>query len=255
MYRYRIVESGCRVNGRPDPFRYHPELRNEITDPLQSFFRTFTTEVLAAQMRQLGLPLHWWHTDEEREVMRSQTLADHRDRDLWVFAYGSLMWDPAFRFAEVRRAHVPGYARHFILKDTLGARGTSNTPGLMAALDEGAGCDGLLFRIACEHIEEETEILWRREIVAPAYLSTFVEAVVADQPVTALAFIADHDTDVIEPNLTREEQIRYIATGTGFLGSSMDYLRNIHEKFRALDIHDEDVDALLRDVESFIRAT
>lgn len=242
------------MSAHTDPFSHHPELRNEIADPLQSFFRTFTIADLAARMQELGLPLNWWHTDEEREAMRAEALAGHRDEDLWVFAYGSLMWDPAFRFDEVRRARVPDYARRFILKDIYGARGTFDRPGLMAALDKGPGCDGLLFRIVCEHIEEETEVLWRREKVGPAYTSVFVEAIVSDQRITALTFVADHDAELIDANITREEQIHYVATGTGFLGSSMEYLRNIHQKFSALGIHDEDVAALLGDAESYIRS-
>lgn len=241
------------MSAHRDPFSHHPELRNEIADPLRSFFRTLTTADLAARMQGLGLPPNWLHADDAREAMRAEALAGHRDADLWVFAYGSLMWDPGFRFAEVRRARVPDHARRFILKDIYGARGTFDTPGLMAALDEGSGCDGLLFRIARAHIEEETEVLWRREQVGPAYTSVFVDAFLSDQRVRALTFVADHDAELIDANLTREEQIRFVATGKGFLGSSMDYLRNIHGKFAALGIHDEDVAGLLRDAESYVR--
>jgi len=240
------------MSAHPDPFSHHPELRNEIADPVQSFFRTFTTEVLAAKMQELGLSLNWWHTDDKREAMRLETLSGHRDADLWVFAYGSLMWDPAFQFIEVRRARVPDHARRFILKDIHGARGTFDTPGLMAALDKGSGCEGLLFRIAREHIEEETEVIWRREQVGPAYTPVFVEAIFSDQSVTALTFVADHDAELIDANLTREEQIHFVATGQGFAGSSMEYLRNIHRKFAALGIHDDDVAALLLDAESYV---
>jgi len=237
-----------------DPFSQHPELRDQIADPLQSFFRTFTTTDLAARMRELGLPLDWWHTDEKREAMRAETLAHCRDADLWVFGYGSLMWDPGFRFAEVLRARVPDHARRFILKDLYGARGTFESPGLMAALDKGPGCEGLLFRIARDDIEEETEVLWRREQIGPAYKSVFVEVLVSDRRITALTFVADHDAEMIDANLTREEQIHYVATGTGFVGTSMDYLRNIQEKFTALGIHDEEVAALLRDAEAYLRS-
>jgi cation transport regulator ChaC len=58
---------------------------------------------------------------------------------------------------------------------------------------------------------------------------------------------------LIDANLTREEQIRFVANGKRFVGSSMDYLSNIHKKFTALGIHDEGVAALLRDAESYIR--
>lgn len=235
-----------------DPFAHHPELRDQIGDPLQSFFRTFTTAVLAARMEQMGLPLGWWHPDEEREAIRAETLAGRREADLWVFGYGSLMWDPGVRFAEVRRAHVPGYARRFILKDLYGARGTFERPGLMAALDKGPGCEGLLFRIAREDIEQETEVLWRREQIGPAYKAVFVEAHTPDRTIEALTFVADHDAEMIDAGLARERQIEYVATGKGFAGTSMDYLRNVHQKFAVLGIDDEEVTGLLRDAEAYL---
>jgi glutathione-specific gamma-glutamylcyclotransferase len=163
-----------------------------------------------------------------------------------------LMWDPAIRFAEVRRARVPHYSRRFILKDIYGGRGTVDAPGLMAALDKGPGCDGLVFRVLREHVEEETAILWRREKIGPAYTPTFVEAVVADETVSALTFVADYNAELIDPNLTRDEQIHFFATGMGFFGPSIDYLKNIAKKFTALGIHDEDVTSLLRETEAYI---
>jgi len=241
----------------PDPFFHHPELRDEIADPLKSFMRTFTTADLAARTREMGLTKEWWYTDEEREAMRARFLDGHRDGDLWVFGYASLMWDPGFRFAEVRRARVPGYARRFILKDIHGARGTSDAPGLMAALDRsagcdgGEGCDGLVFRIARERVEEETEVLWRREKIGPAYTATFVEAFFADKSVNALTFVADHDAELIDASMTRQQQIHFLATGAGFLGTSLDYLRNIERKFAVLGIRDDDVAALLRESEAY----
>ena len=58
--------------------------------------------------------------------------------------------------------------------------------------------------------------------------------------------------EMIDANLTRQEQIHYLATGTGFLGSSYEYILNVHKKFVELGIHDEDVAALLRDTESYM---
>ena len=237
-----------------DPFAYHPELRDQIADPLQSFFRTFSIADLAARTKELGLSFEWWHPDEKREAIRANTLAGRRTSDLWVFGYGSLMWDPGIRFTEVRRAHVSDYARRFILKDLYGARGDHENPGLMAALDKGSGCDGLLFRIARDLIEEETEVLWRREQIGPAYKAVFVEANMTDSHVEALTFVADHDAELIDADLTREQQIHYAATGAGFAGTSFDYLRNIQAKFTALGICDEEVASLLHDTEAYINS-
>jgi cation transport protein ChaC len=235
-----------------DAFALHPELRSRIADPLSSPSRTLTTAKLAALCEQRGLPTGWWYADGEREAERVAFLAGRRDADLWVFGYGSLMWDPALRFEEVRRAHVAGYARRFILKDVYGGRGTAEAPGLMVALDRGPGCHGLAFRIARDTIEAETEILWRRERIGPAYRPVLVEAVAAGSRVMALTFVADHDAALIDTSLTRAQQAEYCATGTGFLGSSLDYLRNIHGQFAALGIEDEEVSGLLRDTEAYL---
>lgn len=191
-------------------------------------------------------------SEESREATRIQALANHSDQDLWVFAYGSLMWDPAIQFSEVRRAKVDGFSRHFILKDTFGARGSEEQPGLMAALDHGAGCEGLLFRISADRLEEETKILWQREMVAPAYLPEFVSATASGQEIQALTFVADHSADVIHPDLTRAQQVAYIATGAGFLGTSLDYLTGIAQHFETLCIHDADISALVEETNQYL---
>ncbi|WP_282604640.1 gamma-glutamylcyclotransferase [Pelagibius sp. Alg239-R121] len=233
-------------------FSHHPELEGKITDPRASFFRNFNIATVFSEKPELQWVLDELRSDSDREDSRMRTLADHRGGDLWVFAYGSLMWDPAFHFAEVRRATVPGYERRFVLKHTYGARGTREAPGLMAALDHGDCCEGLVFRIAAQDIETETEILWRREMIGHAYKPIFVAATLGDQTITALAFAANHSSDVICPDLTREEQICFIASGAGFLGTSMEYLGNIVSQFAALGVVDEDCSALLQEVEDYL---
>ena len=161
------------------------------------------------------------------------------------------MWDPAIRFAEVRRATIRGYARRFCLKDTLGGRGTAAAPGLMVALDDGQACEGLVFRIAIDHVDEESAILWRREQLVPAYQPVFAEASTAAGAVEALAFVADHAAALICPEMTRAEQVRYAATGKGFMGSSLEYLENLAAQFAALGIEDKDIACLLEEVRAF----
>jgi cation transport protein ChaC len=236
----------------PEAFVHHPELQGRIIDPMASFARTLHIPALAKRLRSQGLPVHWIHDEATREADRHATLAGRRDADLWVFAYGSLMWDPGFRFDALRRAHVPDHARRFILRDIYGGRGTPESPGLMAALDRGPGCDGLLFRIPAEALEEETMILWRRERIGRAYTAAFVTAHHAAGAVEALTFVADHEAELIAPDLTPAEQVRYLATGTGFLGSSLDYLRNVCAQCERLGIEDAEIAGLLREVEAYL---
>ena len=218
----------------PDPFVHHPELRGRIADPESSFFRTFDIEAELARDPALR---DWVYPEARRAAIRAEALAGHAG-DLWIFGYGSLMWDPALRFAEVRRAHVPGHARRLILVDTRGGRGTKEAPGLFATLDTGQGCEGLAFRIAAAEVEVETEILFRREMIAPGYLARFIPARIGDADIRVLAFVADHDVPDVRPDLTHEEQVRYVAHGVGDLGTSRDYLANIVAHFTHLGITD-----------------
>lgn len=238
------------MNSKVDPFAHHPELREKIADPLQSFFRDFNALEVFKKWPELHWVIEKLYTEEFRTASRNEVLSSHRDGDLWIFAYGSLMWDPAFLFNEVRRAKVPDHARRFILKDVWGGRGTSELPGLMAALDEGDGCDGLIYRISSDTIEAETANLWAREMVAPGYVPRFVNAQVGDTSVPALTFVANYEAESIHPNLTRDEQLRYLKTGTGVLGTSMEYLENIVCQFSVLGIVDQECSALLQEAKA-----
>jgi len=235
-------------------------LRDKIVDPEVSFYRTLTTDMIRGVMAQHGVSGAWLYSDDERDAMRRATMASHPQDDLWVFGYGSLMWDPGFRFQEVRRAHVPGHARCFILRDTEGGRGTKEAPGVMAALDtdpEGPGCDGLLFRIGAQEVDAESSILWQREIIGPSYIATFVTANTGtadtgDEAVTALTFLADHEADMIDATISRDDQIAFIATGSGFLGTSLEYLTNVHHQFSVLGITDPEVEYLVDATRSYL---
>ena len=234
-----------------DPFRHHPGLRGRITPPEDSFFRDFSTAKLEAMLAEKGLATGWWRSDAEREANRRDTLAIRPTPDLWVFAYGSLMWNPAFLFAEVRHGRVDGYARSFCLYDTRGGRGTKEQPGLMAALDKGEHCHGLVFRIAADLVEAESRILFKREMLMGSYVPGFVSCETGLGAVEALTFVANHAAPHIRTDIPHADKVRYIATGTGRLGSSREYLENLADQFEALDIDDPEVFGLLKDVRAF----
>ena len=234
----------------PDPFTHHPELRDRITSSENSFFRHLNVDDLLRQYPELEPFRSWMHSDETREAIRAQAMARHTG-DLWVFAYGSLMWDPALRFQEVRRVHAAGYARRLILKDDKGGRGTQEAPGLMAALDAGPHCEGLAFRISEQDVAAETEILFRRELIGPGYVPKFIPVTSGETVIQAITFLADHDSPDMLPDIDRSEQVHLIATGAGILGTSHDYLFKIVQQLAHLGIEDPDCAALLQDVEDY----
>jgi len=236
------------------PFRHHPSLRDIVIDPDTSPWRTATSASIIAKLADAGLTVDRFHSDDTREDIRRAAMAAHGGGDLWVFGYGSLMWDPAFHFTDVRKAHVPDHARRFILCDRKGGRGTAAAPGLMAALDvtgpDGPGCKGLAFCIDTRLVERETHILFQREMIAPGYHPRFVTAHIDAGPITVLTFVADHDSDLIDATLTRQDQVEFIATGAGILGTSYDYIKTLVAQLATLDVLDDDLIALLAEVDA-----
>lgn len=235
----------------PDPFRHHPALADLVRDPAQSFFRDLDLDAMDARMAERGIPMPWRRPDAEREATRHAFLAGH-EGPLWVFGYGSLMWDPAILFDEIRHAKVGGYHRSMCLVDRRGARGSNDAPGLMAGLAAGGTCDGLAFRIPAPLVAAETERLWRREMIAYAYVPVMATASTAQGDIPALCFVADPLADTIDTGLCRDRQVEYIATGEGFLGTSREYLENMLAHFDALGITDPDLRDLLRDVQAHV---
>ena len=234
-----------------DPFLHHPRLRALVTPPEQSGFRNFDPAQIVEMVLENGGNTDWMLSEDERETDRRSALTGREGQDIWVFAYGSLMWDPAFHFAEVRRGFAPGVARRFILCDALGGRGTRDAPGVMAGLDPGDGCHGLVFRIAADIVETETPIMWRRERVGQAYFPRFIPVETEHGWVNALAFMANHDAELIVPDLPHEKQVQYCATGEGIFGTSFDYVANLAAHFKELGIVDEGVTRLLADAQAW----
>lgn len=226
-----------------DPYRHHPELRGRIVPYDESRYRDIDLDELDQQLRGRGSPGPRRVPNDEREAARRAALRGRRDRDLWVFACGSLMWDPALRFAEVRRARLGGYERRFCLETSFG-RGTEELPGLMLGLVPGQGCEGLAFRVPAERIEVESEILWRREMLFYGYAPTFEPIDTVHGTEEAVVFAADPDSEHYAGDLTFEEQARCMAHAAGFLGSAFEYLDNVLQQLRAVGIEDTGIAAL-----------
>jgi cation transport protein ChaC len=108
------------VTETPDPFRHVPALRELIAPPQTSQYRKLDFDRLDGVMATNGFTHNWRRSHEERETTRAEALAGRLDGDLWVFAYGSLMWDPAIQFSEVwqREMIMPGYAPTFMTMKT-----------------------------------------------------------------------------------------------------------------------------------------
>ncbi len=179
-------------------------------------------------------------TEEEREANRRAFLSRWDGRsDLWVFGYGSLMWNPAIHVAETQAAKIHGLHRSFCLHLRLG-RGTPDRPGLMLALDHGGSCRGMAHRIAAHHVESETEILWMREMLSGAYRPVWLNIQLADyaEPVRGFTYVINRDNDRYAGKIEPEKIARSIARAEGRLGTNRAYLYRTVERLDALGIGD-----------------
>jgi len=163
---------------------------------------------------------------------------------LWVFGYGSLIWDPGFPVAERRIGRVRGWQRSFCLR-SIHHRGTVLHPGLVLALDraEGAVCTGVAFRVAAGSEAATIAALRERELVSSAYLETRLAVETADGALEALAYVIDPD-HAQYCQLDLQEQARIIAGASGGRGANRDYLWSTAAHLAALGIADPDLEWL-----------
>jgi glutathione-specific gamma-glutamylcyclotransferase len=177
-------------------------------------------------------------SEEELRASRERILAEHpAGQDLELFAYGSLIWNPAFHFRHREVARVHGFHRRFCLWTHLG-RGTPERPGLMLGLDSGGSCRGVLYRIAAEDIEGELDIVWRREMVTGAYRPCWVTTHTSAGPRRAVTFLINHAHERYAGRLDDEAIVESLAHACGPLGACADYLFNTVAHLEQLGIAD-----------------
>ena len=189
-------------------------------------------------------------SEAERQASRRAVLEEVGPRDdVWIFAYGSLMWNPAIHFAERCRGMVHGYHRPLCLWSYF-ARGTREAPGLLLGLDRGGCCAGAVYRIAADDVEAETEILWAREMLSPVYEPRWVRVRIAAGPVRAITFVVNRACEFYAGAVSNEEIAASIATATGKFGRTADYLHAIMTSLDELGIEDKPLRAIHDLVES-----
>ncbi|MCF8512594.1 MAG: gamma-glutamylcyclotransferase [Rhodobacteraceae bacterium] len=170
--------------------------------------------------------------------------------DMWVFGYGSLIWNPEFPVAEQVIARATGWHRSFCMR-SIHHRGTLEAPGLVLALDAdpSAHCDGVAFRVAPGAEAETLQALRTRELISSAYLERWLGIDLADgRGVQALVFVIDPDHEQYCGGLALEEQAQIIARAIGGRGANRDYLHATATHLSDLGIADADLEWLSRRV-------
>jgi cation transport protein ChaC len=170
-------------------------------------------------------------------------------QDLWVFGYGSLMWNPGFDHAEARPAVLDGWHRAFCLY-SLHYRGTPAQPGLVLGLDDGGSCRGVAFRVPASQAELAVEYLNERELIGYAYVAQTLPIRLDDgRTVPAYTFVADRGHRHYAGELALERAAAIIMDAQGAAGLNRDYLINTVRKLEADGFMDQSLHILLLEVE------
>lgn len=192
-------------------------------------------------------------SEADRANSLAKILATRPAGDIWIFGYGSLIWNPALKTAEQRIARLNGWHRAFCMSIIAGRASISN-PGLMLGLDEGGHCLGTAYRLDHTDIESELPLLWRREMQCRAYIPRWVELFGPDGPTFghAIAFTMDSDCEKYAGRLPTETMVQRLATAKGGLGSCADYLFQTRDSLRANGIPDAKIERLAARVQDAI---
>lgn len=156
---------------------------------------------------------------------------------LWVFGYGSLMWDPGFPFVRWAPALIHGYHRAMCISSTRW-RGTPECPGLVLGLDRGGSCRGIAFLVAAADVAVTLRGLWAREMSRRIYRPRLLRARLPDSSVRALAFVADPQHAEYSGHLTVEQTADRIASCRGARGPNLEYLVRTIRHLEELGVRD-----------------
>jgi len=184
--------------------------------------------------------------DAALDASLAATMARHpADAPVWIFGYGSLIWNPLFPFAERRVARAFGVHRGFYLWSQVN-RGTPEIPGLVLGLDRGGQCGGVAYRLEPGNLEAELRLLWRREMVLGAYQPRWLEVRTEAGPVRAIAFVVNRQHVAYCGRLDDDRIVSVALEARGHYGACADYLLDTAAALTNHGIADRYLDRLVR---------
>ena len=191
-------------------------------------------------------------SDEARAESQWRIMASAPSGDgVWVFGFGSLMWNPCFSFTEHRPASITGYERKFHIWTTK-ARGTPDMPGLGLCLEKAdRECRGVAYRLADDHLEDSLDALWCREMTTGIYEPAWCEIEFeTGDAMQAITFVVNHTSRQYVGPMPMQQMAPIIARASGEYGTCRDYLSMTIAVMADLGVRDPELDELLRMVDA-----
>lgn len=173
----------------------------------------------------------------------------HAPDDFWVFAYGSLMWNPEFPHVDAHLARLHGFHRALCLW-SFDYRGTPERPGLVLGLDYGGSCLGKAYRIHGRDREAVVRYLDKRETSNGEYNARWLPVRLTDgKAVTALAYVVNPGNRWYAGKLGLHRTVELVLQGHGDRGACLDYVRNTVAHLKELGIRDRALETILKAAE------
>lgn len=167
------------------------------------------------------------------------------DGAMWVFGYGSLMWNPGFPHRLAIPATLRGMHRSLCVFSYV-HRGTEERPGLVFGLDRGGACRGVAFAVEPDRRDEVAAYLKEREQVTAVYREVVRPIRLADgRTVPALAYVVDRTHRQYAGRLPHERQLEIVRGAAGRSGRNPDYVLSTAAHLADLGIRDAGVEALV----------
>ncbi|SAL52649.1 ChaC-like protein [Caballeronia peredens] len=194
------------------------------------------------------------------DILWTQSQIDHsladtmtrrpEQTDLWVFAYGSLMWNPISEYDCRVTATLDNWHRSFCIR-LLAGRGSPRNPGRMLSLEPGGSTDGVALRIPEANLTEELRILWIREMVTGAYTPTWAPVrFKSGGEAMALVFVANPLQAQFDADSRPKSIAPLIAAASGSLGKNSEYVFRLKRALIDCGMTDGYIDELARELTS-----
>src|SRR5262249_22588860 len=163
-------------------------------------------------------------SDADQAASLGRILEEHpAGADVWIFGYGSLVWNPLVHYEERRVARLHGFHRSFCLWSHVN-RGSMQKPGLVLGLDIGGSCRGGAVRVAHVNVAAWRRLPWRRGLVLGVYSPRWAAVEAGSETLKAIAFFANREHANYAGKLPLETVIKTLVSARGQLGTPAEYL-------------------------------
>ena len=174
---------------------------------------------------------------------RRKLIPDNFKDDVWLFGYGSLIWNPVVKPIEKRNVQIFGYRRKYCLKSEMG-RGSKEYPGLVLGLNSGGSTLGQAIKINTTSAPLELDLIWRREMITGAYIPKILKGHTIKGKINMIAFVINKSHENYLCSISEAKTALMISNAQGYLGTACEYLNKTCESLKNLGLRDSYLERL-----------